>query len=103
MLRDTFLSTSVCFHYVRQKESVEQWSKRQPRQFLFLLDGGGGGSDDIALPPEEAGDPVAVAERDQNKVAVGIEGGVDFLAEFEYLLRRIWWSFLRHRFPRKWH
>ena len=83
MLRDTFLSTSVCFHYVRQKESVEQWSKRQPRQFLFLLDGGGGG-DDLALPPEEAGDPVALAERDQNKVAVGIEGGVDFLAEFEY-------------------
>ena len=79
MLSSAFLSTSVCFHYVRQKESVEQWSSpAQPRQFLFLFDGG----DDIALPPEEE-DPVAAAAREQNKVALGIEVGVDFLAEFE--------------------
>ena len=73
MLKGAFLS-SVCFHYVRQKESVEQWSKKQPKQFLFLLDDG----DNMATLPEETEDPVRAA-REKNKVAMGIEGRESFL------------------------
>ena len=63
----------VCSHYVKQKESVEQWAKKQPRQFLFLFDEG----DNIAPDPEEA---EAAAARDKNpKVAMGVEGGAELL------------------------
>ena len=63
----------VCSHYVKQKESVEQWAKKQPRQFLFLFDEG----DNIAPDPEEAEEAAA---RDKNpKVAMGVEGGAELL------------------------